>query len=143
MMQRRDFIRNCTLICAGGIGLSFLLESCGSIHYAAYKTEANKIAVNINEFIDAQKGDRKFVVIKTDKLQFPICLYHINNEYFAVYMQCTHQGCELQPNKISLVCPCHGSEFTNKGKVLNPPADKDLKTFKVIYDDKETIYIEI
>lgn len=141
-MERRDFIRNCTVLCAGGIGLSVLMESCGSIHYAISSSEMNIIKVSKTEFIDPKKKERKFVVVRTDKLQFPICLYSKGDEYIALYMQCTHQGCEVQPNKISLVCPCHGSEFSIEGKVQSPPADKDLKQFKVITDN-ENIYIEV
>ncbi len=141
-MERRDFIKNCTTLCIGSIGLSLLMQSCGSIHYAASSVDANKIKVSKTEFVSANSIKRKFVVIRLEKLQFPICVYNINNSYSAVYMQCTHQGCELQPNKTSLVCPCHGSEFSTDGKVQSPPADKDLKQFK-INTDNENIYIEL
>ena len=141
-MERRDFIKNCTMLCTGGIVLSALFQGCGSIHYAASSIEVNKIKVNKAEFIDTKNGERKFVVVRSESLQFPICIYKQNSEYVAVYMQCTHQGCELQPNKSSLVCPCHGSEFSTDGKVMSPPADKDLKQFK-ISTTNENIYIEL
>jgi len=141
-MQRRDFIKDCTLLCVAGIGLSVLMQSCGTIHYAASTSETNKIKIKKTEFTDAKNGERKFVVIKNEKLEFPICLYKKPTEYVALYMQCSHQGCELNPNKTSLVCPCHGSEFSTEGKVLSAPADKDLKQFKVTTDN-ENIYIEI
>jgi len=141
-MERRDFIKNCGVFCAGTIGLSLLTQRCGSIHYAASSVDANKIKLNKSEFINEKNVERKFVVIRSDKFQFPICVYKTSNAYSAVYMQCTHQGCELHPNKTSLVCPCHGSEFSIEGKVQSPPADKDLKQFKIITDN-ETIYIEL
>lgn len=141
-MERRDFIRNCSLLCASVAGLSMLLPGCGSIHYVSSTVEQNKVKLSKSEFIDEKKIERKFVVVRSEKAQFPICLYKRTDEYVAVYMQCTHQGCELQPNKTSLVCPCHGSEFSTEGKVMSPPADKDLKQFKVITDN-ENIYIEL
>ncbi len=141
-MERRDFIKNCSILCAGGIGLSALIQSCGSIHYAVSSMDRNKIKVHKTEFINAKQVERKFVVVRSETLQFPICVYKLNDTYSAVYMQCTHQGCELNPNKNSLVCPCHGSEFSTDGKVQNPPADKDLKQFKIITDN-EHIYIEL
>ena len=55
-------------------------------------------------------------------------------------MQCTHKGCELQAQGDFLICPCHGSEFTNQGVVQNPPAEQDLQTFKISIDN-ENIYI--
>jgi Rieske Fe-S protein len=57
-------------------------------------------------------------------------------------MECTHKGCELQPHGSYLSCPCHGSEFNNKGAVQNPPAEHSLKTFNVITDN-ENIYVSI
>lgn len=141
-MERRDFIKNCTILCAGGIGLSLLMESCGAIHYVSSNVDSNKIKIKKSEFIDKKNVERKFIVIRTSGLAFPICLYKNNDNYIAVYMQCSHQGCELNPNEKTLVCPCHGSEFSTEGKVLSPPADKNLKQFNVITDN-ETIYIEL
>ncbi len=141
-MERRSFIKSCTLLCASGIGIAALMESCGSIHYAASTIETNKIKINKSEFIDKKNAERKFVVVRSEKLDFPICIYKKNETLVAISMQCSHQGCELNPNETSLVCPCHGSEFSKEGKVLSPPADKDLKQFKVITDN-ETIYIEL
>lgn len=139
-MERRYFIKKCTALCTAGIGFSILTPGCGSIHYAVYSDEADRIKITKAEFIDAKKRERKFVVVRTERLPFPICLYPKGQEYVALYMQCTHQGCELQPNNVSLVCPCHGSEFSNEGKVQSPPADKDLRQFKTSTDN-ENIYI--
>ncbi|MCD6010962.1 MAG: Gamma-glutamylputrescine oxidoreductase [Flavipsychrobacter sp.] len=42
---------------------------------------------------------------------------------------CPHLGCVLQWNadEKSFDCPCHGSRFTKEGKVINGPAQSDLK----------------
>ncbi len=141
-MERRSFIKSCTLLCAGGGLLSAVLQSCGAVYYASSSIEMNKLKINKKEFIDAKNVERKFIVIRNDKLQFPVCVYKFNTDYVALSMECTHQSCELQPNKISLVCPCHGGEFSNKGVAINPPVDKDLKQYKVS-TDYENIYIEL
>lgn len=43
--------------------------------------------------------------------------------------RCTHLGCALKYNKQehSWDCPCHGSRFSDNGKVINNPAKKNLK----------------
>ena len=43
--------------------------------------------------------------------------------------RCPHLGCALKYNKEehSWDCPCHGSRFSEAGKVLNNPATADLK----------------
>lgn len=141
-MERRDFVKNCFMLCSAVTALPIMLQSCKGIHYVTAESNGKILKLNKTEFFDENKKARKFVVLKAEKLQFPICIYKTDNNYNAIYMQCTHQGCELQPNKISLVCPCHGSEFSTDGKVLSAPADKDLQQFKIT-SDNEIIYIEI
>lgn len=43
--------------------------------------------------------------------------------------RCPHLGCALKWNKAehSWDCPCHGSRFSEKGKVMENPANGDLK----------------
>ncbi len=43
--------------------------------------------------------------------------------------RCPHMGCALKYNKAehSWDCPCHGSRFTENGRVLNNPANGDMK----------------
>lgn len=42
--------------------------------------------------------------------------------------RCPHLGCALRwnPQEHTWDCPCHGSRFTEKGKLLDTPAQKDL-----------------
>lgn len=43
--------------------------------------------------------------------------------------RCSHMGCALKWNKYehSWDCSCHGSRFTSDGKLLENPANCDLK----------------
>lgn len=144
-MDRKEFIKTCDYACLGGTALVALLQSCASTNYFAQTAfEENRILIRKTEFLKTEKekvAERKFVLAKTEKFGYPIGIYKISeNEYSALLLQCTHKGCELQPQGIFLVCPCHGSEFTNKGVVQNPPAEQNLKTFKTSTDN-ENIYI--
>jgi len=55
----------------------------------------------------------------------------------AVSRQCTHQGCTIalpSASGATLVCPCHGSQFTVQGAVVLGPATSALKTFAASID---------
>lgn len=144
-MDRKEFIRTCGFACLGGATLAVLLESCAGTNYFAQTNYANnQIAIPKTEFIKVTKDksiQRKYVLVQHDKFSYPICVYKLDEEnYSALLMQCTHKGCELQAQGDFLICPCHGSEFTNQGVVQNPPAEQDLQTFKISIDN-ENIYI--
>jgi cytochrome b6-f complex iron-sulfur subunit len=146
-MERKDFIKTCSLVCLSGTALSIFLESCSTTAYFAQSnTSNNQIIVKKSEFSYLKKEQpvqRKFVMIKTERFQLPICIYkHTDENYSALYTECTHKGCEVKPNDNFIVCPCHGSEYTNKGVVQNPPAERNLKQFKITTDN-ENIYVQL
>ncbi|CAJ1406146.1 unnamed protein product [Effrenium voratum] len=47
---------------------------------------------------------------------------------FALRAECTHLGCLANWNRVvnKFVCPCHGSEYDDQGKVLKGPAPQSL-----------------
>ena len=59
--------------------------------------------------------------------------------FLALYQRCTHLGCNVPWDQAAgaFVCPCHNSQFTPDGSVLNPPAPRPLDQFTVIIEDGE------
>jgi cytochrome b6-f complex iron-sulfur subunit len=52
------------------------------------------------------------------------------NSFTALSSVCTHAACQITGySGSSFVCPCHGSQFSTSGKVLNGPAAANLRTF--------------
>jgi nitrite reductase/ring-hydroxylating ferredoxin subunit len=145
-MNRRKFISNSCLACAGGIGLSYLLSSCASTHYVTGTLESKGISIPMSEFVDSKKQNqtmRDFIIVHHDNLEFPIYLYRINkDEYSALWMKCTHQGSELNAGGDHLYCSSHGSEFDKKGNAIHGPAEKSLRSFPV-YIQNDKIIIEL
>lgn len=122
--------------CCFGIGLG--MTGCTSVRYVKSVFENKKLRVSKLDF-----ADKKFVLVKNSILPTPIYLCKLENENFsALLIQCTHKQCELNPLGNILVCPCHGSEFSNTGKVLKSPAEKDLMKFQVTADE-QYIYIQL
>lgn len=142
-MERRKFIK---VSCFSAIGVPFgatLLQSCGAIYYAPSTLENQRIAVSKSEFIEKKKSklrQRDFVLLNIKELGFPICLYIVKGEFIASLLKCTHRGCELNVGGGIYSCPCHGSEFSTTGQVLEGPADQNLKIYKTETDEKN-IYI--
>jgi len=140
-MERRKFVKSC---CYTAIGIP-LLASCGSaIYYASVIKTSNRLAIKKTAFFEIKNGKetaRDFVLVKTPEMNFPICVHKSkNNTYIASLLKCTHRGCELNVGGGIYTCPCHGSEFTIEGAVLEGPAEKKLKTFEIA-SDNENIYI--
>ena len=131
----------------GGGLISLLTDGCASsVYFARFILEGEGISLAKSEFTVIGKGrtkQRKFVLVKSEKYPFPIYVFKHNEEkYSALLLECTHKGCELVPHGEFLTCPCHGSEFTNTGRVQNPPAEQNLQTFNVTIKD-ETIFIKL
>lgn len=146
-MERRDFIKSACLTCVGSIGATWLLQSCTPQKYITNVTvKENKLIIKKSEFTVVKKDktiQQKFILVKPENTQFPIAIYKLNeNEYKALYLQCTHQGCELSPHETMMVCPCHGAEFNPKGEVTTGPAETNLKSF-LTTTDNENIYIQL
>lgn len=54
--------------------------------------------------------------------------------YTALWRICTHGACETDWNAAAAeaVCPCHGSVFATDGTVVEGPATRGLRVFKVV-----------
>jgi len=143
-MERKEFIKTCFYTAIGIPILGTALQSCGAIYYAKITENENQLLVKKSEFWYLKKDkkvNRSFVLVKTDSMDFPICLYRLDlDRYCASLLHCTHRGCELNVGGGIYSCPCHGSEFSVTGKVLEGPAINDLTTFRT-ETDNENIYI--
>ena len=133
-------MKKCGLLSAGLLygGSSVMLEGCANVSYLPYTEENNLLVIKKSNFLKEKYG-----LIGYKNLPAPIYIAKLdNNRYSAVLLECTHKRCEVSPAGDFLICPCHGSEYSNTGEVLQPPADKDLYSFG-IKTDPENIYINI
>ena len=145
-MDRREFITKSCTACASATVLISLLSSCQATRYVSGKLNNDGLLVPLSEFKTQQRGKdtyHSFIVVRNEALQYPVCVFRLNeSEYSALWMQCSHQGSELQASGSFLQCPAHGSEFNNKGQVTSGPADKDLRSFPVTIN-KDELFIDL
>ena len=144
-MNRRTFTQSC-IYCLLGTAAVPVLNSCQSTFYTSGSVEPNGISVSRSDFAYEKKGtlvQRNYIIVRNETLEFPIYLYRLSeNEYSALWMKCTHQGNELQASGDHLHCNAHGSEFNNKGNVVQGPAEKDLRKFNVT-SQADKIFIDL
>jgi len=52
-----------------------------------------------------------------------------HGKVYLVSIRCPHLGCQLEwnPDEKSWDCPCHGSRFDYRGKLIDNPAQEDLE----------------
>jgi len=145
-MKRREFLINSCAACLSFTALSTLLPACSPAKFVSGKLNENGLTVDGDSFLISQnnkKSYRSYIIVRNEELKYPICVYRFSDsEFTALWMQCTHQGTELQAAGNYLHCPAHGSEFNDKGKVFTGPADKDLRTFPVTVSNNE-LFIDL
>jgi naphthalene 1,2-dioxygenase ferredoxin component len=76
-----------------------------------------------------------------------IALYDIDGSIFATDNICTHAYARLSDGWLDgelIECPLHAARFdVRTGKVLDPPATEDLKTYPVrVVDDEIQVKLE-
>lgn len=131
-MDRRSFIFKSCAACIGATVFSGFMESCKSVAYATGSLTDNGLKVPLKDFQLRKGGYHSYVIIRHESLQYPICVYRFTDkEYAALWMQCSHQGAELQVNGERLTCPAHGSEFDRRGIVQQGPAATALRSFPI------------
>ncbi len=137
-MKRRNFITNVCFTCLAGSTFAIFFDGCASAMIQG-SVDGAEMTISLAEFEELDHNNvqfKKYVIVHNKSLQFPICVYRFNeNTYEALWMQCTHQGTELQVFGDRLQCPAHGSEFSSNGTVLHGPASANLRTFPVVVDN--------
>lgn len=137
---RREFLRR-TDVVAGALLtglLPILVSACGATR-ARYLTPI-------------QQGDRLVVprvalertgavLVEDPGSELPIYLHRaISGDFIAVSTRCGHRGCQVEPAATSLLCPCHGSEYTFDGAILQGPTERALQRYRVT-SDVTSVYI--
>lgn len=141
-MQRREFIKTSCINCAAIIGVSSLatlLNSCASL--PIIKTDSKEKTILIPQL--SFQENQNLLIVKNSNLEFDILLVKKkDNNYNALYMQCSHQSQPLTANKSGLFCASHGSSFDLEGNVIVQPATQPLRKFKTeIENNNIKIYL--
>ena len=132
--------------CIGVGAFAGFITSCGAMKNVPGKLNNDGLLLNASDFEKQRDGKisyHPYIVVRNEELQFPICVYRFSaTDYSALWMQCAHQGAEVQVSGAYLQCPAHGSEYDNRGRVTNGPAVRDLRTFPVVVTNNQ-LFIDL
>jgi len=72
-------------------------------------------------------------------------IHQDKNDLQVLSRHCPHLGCSLQSHVQSkqIVCPCHGSRFTEDGVYIQGPAKKNMNTLNFTLNRDETLKIQL
>jgi Rieske Fe-S protein len=129
-MRRRDFVRRLPVVTTGlALGAGALpAAGCAGAPYLVPRVTPQGLVVSSSSVPD---GSGVFLSAGSGA-ERPLFLHRTRTgSVEAVLASCTHQGCQPEPLGDRLVCPCHGSEFTFGGAVLQGPAEEPLRRFTV------------
>src|SRR5690348_619855 len=118
-MKRRDFIKQGCTACMVITGIAALVPSCAPGQFVTGKLNNDGLLLNAKDFQTKKNGKDAFrphLVVRNEQLKFPVCVYRFSDtDYSALWMECAHQGAEVNVAGSYLQCPAHGSEFDNRG----------------------------
>lgn len=134
-MKRREF----TTFVGVGLGTSMLpvaLTACNAQTQNKDKTgtavsgegftEVGSVSQleQTGQILNEELADGKALVIKNPAN---------SEELIAVNPTCPHAGCTVtwESDQQKFLCPCHDSEFSSDGKVLEGPATEPLASYEV------------
>ena len=83
--------------------------------------------------VEGLKGDAYYIITTKENTL----------EKFALNAVCTHLGCVVpwNPSENKFMCPCHGSQYNDQGKVIRGPAPKSLALANVKQDENNKIIL--
>jgi Rieske Fe-S protein len=129
MTTRRDFLKTIGGALAAAAGAPLLSSCAGQANYRAQVAD-DKIIIPKKDAAPLSKPNG--VMLTTAPRVGRLLLRNIDGkEIAALALTCTHRGCEVQPLPDGFECPCHGSEYDNRGNVVEGPARLPLKRFTV------------
>src|SRR6218665_3884074 len=98
-MDRKEFFKACGYACLSGVAISTLFTSCTTTSHLELESQNSQFRIDEKEFEVLKKGKtsfRKYVLVHSNSLPYPICLHRTETSYVAMLLKCTHQGAELQ-----------------------------------------------
>jgi Rieske Fe-S protein len=126
---RRAFCRR-AIEGALGIALAGAAAGCAAAPMYRAGIAGDRATVPLDRF-PASGAARDALLVSVPGRDEAVLLVRSGAEIFALSATCTHQGCQVRPSGAVIECPCHGSTFDDRGRVVRGPATEPLPRYRV------------
>lgn len=121
-MQRRSFLNKASLILASAAGI---FAGFSLLRIFSQRSGNQGMMVKIGKPSDFPVDTYTLVV------DHDLFIYRDHEGIKALSSICTHLGCTVQRSSDGFECPCHGSCYTEEGKVKSGPAPRSLSWYEI------------
>jgi len=122
-LSRRNFL---DLVWKSLLAASGLLGLGGLTRYLAYKTGPS----SPTQF-DLGPAEENAPGTRTPIPDAQAILLRDQEGFLALSLVCPHLGCQVNPGESGFACPCHGSQFGNRGQLVRGPAASGLRELRL------------
>jgi Rieske Fe-S protein len=136
--NRRDFVAVAAAAAAGLGALSGLTGLPAALGQATTQPSA---ASGLD--VGAKSDYTKDGVTTTWEKEHKLLVVRLNGRIYAMTSKCTHRGCPLDDAGDHLNCPCHNSDFTYAGEVIDGPAKKGLDHFGITVNEAGHLIVDV
>jgi cytochrome b6-f complex iron-sulfur subunit len=132
--SRRSFLNKLWI----GLGILALFEFAALIIVYLRPSKIRGRSIEFGTLIEAGPVDNFTLNSVTAFIRgrFYLCRLE-DGGFLAVSSKCTHLGCTVPwlDKEKKFACPCHGSVFDIRGKVISPPAPRPLDIYHLFIEN--------
>lgn len=132
--SRRSFLNKLWI----GLGILALFEFAALVIVYLWPSKIRGRSIELGTLIEAGPVENFALNSVTAFIRGSFYLCRLEDGGFlAVSSKCTHLGCTVPwlDKEKKFACPCHGSVFDIRGKVISPPAPRPLNIYHLFIEN--------
>jgi len=137
-LDRRQFVELTV-----GVALSCTGFGCASMVTHRVALTDGSVRLDLALYPDLAAAGGSLRVLPTGR-DVPVYVLALDDGGFAAVSPiCTHRGCTVEVQRSALVCPCHGSTYDRRGRVVQGPAERDLQAYPTRVTEDGVLLIRV
>ncbi len=70
-------------------------------------------------------------------------IFNGTDGFYAISSVCTHLGCSVRKGGPGFMCPCHGSQYDENGRVVRGPASQSLAWYSLSLTPRSQLLVDM